>query len=138
MKLPETAVLLIRLIGGEAALRMMAPSAYGGKNYTVPKGEMGRGERTFAALAEVVGVDNAKTLCKQFGGACIYVPLLEEIRLGDRNREIVTAYTEGRMTVWELSTKYAMSERQIRNILKQTDMSQNSAALMEAVQRSLF
>lgn len=137
MKLPEMAVLLIRLIGRDAALRMMEPAHYGGKNFTLPKGELGRGERTFAALAEVIGMENAKVLCKQFGGACIYVPLLDDVSRLERNQRIVNAYSSG-TAVWELSAEYEMSERQIRNILKMTDMSQNSAALIDAAQGRLF
>ncbi len=68
MKLPSMAVLLLRLIGPSAALRMMEPSNYGGKSFLVPKGEVGRGEQAFAALAEVVGADNAKLISKHFGG----------------------------------------------------------------------
>jgi hypothetical protein len=137
MKLPEMAALLIRLIGREPALQMMAPTAYGGKLYLVPKSETGHGEESFAALAETIGADNAKVVSQHFGGERIYVPLLDDFRRVDRNREIVTAYDAG-VEVWELSSRYAMSERQIRNILKQTDMGQNIDALIEAAQGTLF
>ena len=137
MKLPEMAVLLIRIIGPDAALRMMEPIAYGGKRYAVPKGEVGRGEQNFSALAEVVGMENAKRLCKHFGGETIYVPLLDKMQRAERNRGIVTAYISG-ATVWDLASENAISDRQIWNILKNTDMSENTEKLMQEAQCSLF
>lgn len=135
MKFPATAELLIRVIGYRAAIVMMEPHHYGGKNYAVPKGELGRGERTFAALAEVIGMEAAKRLCKHFGGDCIYVPLLDQLHRAERNRGIVNAYNNG-TSVWQLSSDNAMSERQIRNILKETDMSES--ATNGGPQKSLF
>jgi Mor family transcriptional regulator len=120
-KLPETAVLLIRLIGNEAALRMMEPAHYGGKPFTVPKGEVGRGEQTFATLAEVVGQDNAMLLCRHFGGAVVYVPLLDKMHRDKRNRNIVASYNGG-TSVWNLASENKISVRQVWNILKGTDM----------------
>jgi Mor family transcriptional regulator len=139
MKLPEMAVLLIRLIGQHAALRMMEPANYGGKNYTVPKGELGRGEQNFAALAETVGMENAKRLCQNFGGDDIYVPLLTKMQLAERNRAIVAAYNSN-VSVWKLASDNKMSDRQIQRILKTTDMNVDNDKLMQAVaaQRSLF
>lgn len=138
MKLPEMAVLLIRLIGTDAALRMMEPANYGGKNYLVPKYEIGRGEQAFAALAETVGMENAKLLSKHFGGENVYVPLLNRFHLTARNRKIVAAYVDGRKSVWELASEQRMSVRRVWQILKTTDMNENSESLLQDAQHSLF
>jgi Mor family transcriptional regulator len=135
MKFPATAELLIRLIGYRAAMTMMEPANYGGKDYTVPKGEVGRGEQSFAALAEVIGMDAAQLLCKHFGGDCIYVPLLKQLKLAERDRAIVAAYNTG-TSVWQLASKEKLTERQIRNILKGTDM--DDPVTMDGPQHSLF
>jgi Mor family transcriptional regulator len=118
------AVNLIRLIGVESAMKLMAPQAFGGKAFELPKGELGRGERAFAALADVVGEENARQLCKHFGGDRIYVPRCDALDLNTRNRAIVTAYNEGK-SVWQLSCDFVLSDRQIQKILKQTNMQQN-------------
>lgn len=138
MKLPSMAVLLLRLIGPSAALRMMEPANFGGKSYLVPKGEVGRGEQAFAALAEVVGTDNAKLISKHFGGENIYVPLLSNFHLAERNRAIVNAYASGNKSVWELASENKMSDRRVWQILKTTDMSESSETLLQDAQRSLF
>lgn len=137
MKLPEMAVLLIRLIGHEAALRMMKPSNYGGKVFEVPKGELHRGEQTFHALAEVVGIDNAHRIFRHFGGDRIYIPLLDDLWRHERNRKIVGAYNGG-TSVWQLSSEHRLTVRQVWNILKHTDMSENTENLMQHKQHSLF
>jgi hypothetical protein len=130
MSLPAMAALLIRIVGQDAAMRMMAPAAYGGKSVDLPKAELGRGERAFAALAEVVGMDNAQRLCKHFGGDRIYIPRCDALDLARRNRNIVTAYNNG-VSVWQLASDHVLSDRQIWTILKKTDMS-------ESAQTSLF
>jgi Mor family transcriptional regulator len=134
MKLPQMAVVMIRMIGPDAAMRMMQSDHFGGKTITIPKGELGRGEQTFAALAEVIGADNVKLLCARFGGNDIYIPLLDKLRLAERNRKIVAAYNKG-TSVSQLATANKMSDRQIRNILKTTDMTESTKNIM---QQSLF
>ncbi|MGB7479641.1 MAG: Mor transcription activator family protein [Burkholderiaceae bacterium] len=131
MKLTATAELLIRLIGREAALRLMAPSAFGGKTFAFPKGELGKGDQAFAALAEVIGRDAALKLCRSFGRDRIYIPRCDGVDLTHRNLEIVEKYNRG-ATVWELASEYVLSDRQIWTILKNTDSESGSA------QSSLF
>lgn len=133
MKLPAMADLLMRVIGRDAALRMMAAAAYGGKSFEVPKGDLGRGEQAFAALAEVIGNDGALALCRHFGGDRIYVPRCDVLDLVKRNREIVQKYNAG-VTVWQLASDYVLSDRQIWTILKKTDMNES----LPEPQTSLF
>ncbi len=122
MRLPATAELLIRLLGQPAALRMMDANTYGGRAFDVPKKE---GSQTYAALVDLVGADGTAKLCKQFGGDSLYVPRCDMIDLDRRNREIVTKYNAG-TSVWNLSSEYVLSDRQIWNILKKTDMGVNT------------
>lgn len=133
MSLPAMAILLIKLVGQDAAMRMMAPAAYGGKSVELPKGELGRGQSAFAALAETVGQGNAQRLCHHFGGDRIYVPRCDALDLLKRNRSIVAAYNNG-ASVWQLASDHVLSDRQIWNILKNTDMSEPQ----EPVQAGLF
>lgn len=130
MNLPANAALLIRIIGENAAIRLMQPGAYGGQTVDFPKGEVGRGEQAFAALAEVVGQDKAKLLCNHFGGDRVYIPSCNKQLLAKRNRGIVAAYNGGD-SVAQLVRDNTLSDRHIRNILKNTDMS-------ESAQKSLF
>ncbi|NDP58024.1 MAG: hypothetical protein GZ090_01515 [Oxalobacteraceae bacterium] len=130
MSLPAMAILLIKLVGQDAAMRMMAPAAYGGKSVDLPKGELGRGQRAFDALAETVGMDNAHRLCKHFGGDRVYIPRCDALGLDRRNRNIVAAYNGG-VSVWQLASDHVLSDRQIWTILKKTDM-------RESAQTNLF
>lgn len=117
----STAQLLIDLIGEAAALRMMDAKNYGGMTVEFPKGEVGRGEQAFARLAEVIGMEHAKRLCKQFGGDRLYIPNLHHHFIAQRNRRIVTSYNSG-TTIAELVKEHEMSDRWVREILKTTDM----------------
>ena len=130
MMLPNMAKLLVGLIGDSAAIKMMDPAAYGGRTLDFPKGEVGRGEQAFAALAEIVGMDNAKRLCQHFGGDRAYIPRCDAQALAKRNYSIVAAYNGG-TSVAQLVREHTLSDRHIRSILKDTDMS-------GSMQQSLF
>lgn len=129
--LPATADLLIRVIGEGAAILLMR--AYGGQTVEFPKGEIGRGEKAYAALAEVIGMEATALLTRHFGGSRAYIPRCEKQRLAKRNRGIVTAYNEG-ATIGQLVRENQLSDRQVRNILKDTDMNDVGNSL----QQSLF
>lgn len=131
-----TVKLLMQLIGEAAAQRMMKPQNYGGRSLEFPRNETGRGAAAFAALAEVVGVQHAHRLCKHFGGEKLYIPKLTQHYIQQRNRNIVNQYSNG-MSVVELCKEHELSDRHIRDILKNTDMSV-PAAMRETVQASLF
>ena len=70
----------------------------------------------------MVGQDNAKLLCKHFGGDRVYITRCHKQHLAKRNRGIVTAYNGGDSVV-QLVREHTLSDRHIRSILKETDMS---------------
>jgi Mor family transcriptional regulator len=118
--------ILLRLIGKEAMQQLM--KAYGGTTIVIPKGEMRHGEKVFAALAETIGMDATKRLCRDFCGDRFYVPkdtAETKAAMAKRNRRIVTAYNEG-AHLNELVAQFDLSDRHIRSILKQTDMTQDT------------
>lgn len=134
---PEaTAKLLISVIGENAAIRMMEVKNFGGGAFDFPKSETGLGAQTFAALAEVVGMENAKRLCAHFGGERLYVPNLAGHYRQERNKNIVRKYNDNH-NVRELMREYGLSDRSIWDILKNTDMTQTSQ-ISRYVQESLF
>jgi Mor family transcriptional regulator len=113
--------LLHHVIGGEATRCLTMRSAFGGRNLAVPKGEVGRGDKAFAALSEVIGMNAAQRLCNHFGGEVLYIPAGMKEILRDRDRRIVTAYSSG-LTVNQLVAQFNLTARRIWQILKQTDM----------------
>lgn len=136
----STVSLLIALIGENAARRMMKVKHFGGGSFEFPLSETGLGAAKFAGLAEVVGLANAQRLCKHFGGEKLYIPMEENGELQaairkKRNQEMVNNYNSG-MSVDELRRKYVLSDRQVRDILKKTDMQPDTPP--RVVQESLF
>lgn len=118
-KKPPMLTLLLGLIGEEATQCLI--NAFGGVEITIPKGETGRGGKRFSAISGVIGEEAARLLCKHFERSVIYIPKnMAKVR-NERNRRIVAAYDRG-ANVDKLTEEFGLSERQIRNILKQTDM----------------
>lgn len=130
-----TVKLLIALIGESAARRMMKVKHFGGGSFEFPLSESGRGAAKFAALAEVVGLTNAQRLCKHFGGEKLYIPQDADTDLRRRNQKMVHSYNSG-TSVDELRREYELSDRQVREILKKTDMALDTP--QRGVQESLF
>jgi hypothetical protein len=112
--------LLHNVIGRAATHRLTASGAFGGRSILIPKKEVGRGDKAFAALAEVIGMNEARRLCKYFGGESIYIPRRMKEILHERNLRIVTAFNCG-VTVSQLTAQFNLSDRRIWQILKQTD-----------------
>lgn len=131
----STVNLLIALIGENAARRMMKVKHFGGGSFEFPLSETGLGAAKFAGLAEVVGLANAQRLCKHFGGEKLYIPKDTDTDLKKRNQKMVNSYNSG-MSVDELRREYGLSDRQVRDILKKTDM--QAVTQQRGVQESLF
>jgi hypothetical protein len=112
---------LMQVIGEKATAQLMQPGAFGGRSIVIPKSGDGRSKRGFVALSEVIGKDAALRLCKHFGGDQIYVPKDSKRKMYDRNRRIVTAYNNG-AGINALVSEFGLSDRHIRSILKETDM----------------
>ena len=131
----STVNLLIALIGENAARRMMKVKHFGGGSFEFPLSETGLGAAKFAGLAEVVGLANAQRLCKHFGGEKLYIPKDTDTDLKKRNQKMVNSYNSG-MSVDELRREYGLSDRQVRDILKKTDMQPDTQ--QRGLQESLF
>lgn len=131
-----TIKLLVSMIGEPEAIRFMDTKNFGGGNFDFPKSETGLGAQTFAALAEVVGINNAKKLCKHFGGESLYIPNLAQEYRQKRNINIVMKYNNG-TSIRELMREHQLTDRRIWEILKTTDVNQRTV-LSESVQESLF
>ncbi|MFZ6655643.1 Mor transcription activator family protein [Undibacterium sp. TJN19] len=134
---PEATIkLIVSTIGEAAAIRLMDVKNFGGGSFDFPKSETGLGAQTFALLAEVVGMSNAQRLCQHFGGERLYIPNLAKQFRDGRNRNIVAKYNNG-TTVRELMREHGLSDRQVWNILKNTDLTQSSQ-LSKSIQETLF
>lgn len=72
------------------------------------------GSRLFA---QHVGLPSFLEIAGRFGGETIYIPSLDQLRREVRNRGIRAEYRETG-EVNQLSRKYKLSERQIRNIVR--------------------
>lgn len=74
-------------------------------------------------LAAYIGLPLFLELTQVFGGESIYIPNLaqmqeESARRELRNQEICAAYHGSAQEIHQLSRKYKLSERQIRNIVR--------------------
>ncbi len=117
---------ILSLIGEKAALRLMDAKNFGGGYFTFPKNESGPGAASYAYLAEVVGENEAKSLCKFFCGESVYIPKLTQHYLQERNKRLVLAYNSGK-SIRELMRDFGLSDRRIWEILKATDLNASQA-----------
>lgn len=74
-------------------------------------------------LAAYIGLPLFLELTQVFGGEIFYIPNLAQMQEEDsrrelRNREIRAAYHGSAREIHQLSHKYKLSERQIRNIVR--------------------
>lgn len=122
--LPESGRILFALIGSEAANKLI--EALGGTTLPIAQGKTRMGEIRFAALAEVVGEDNARTLATHYQSEKLYIPRCTSWLIRKRNTNILSDFDrltgkEGYSypeTIISLSLKYRLSDRQIEKILK--------------------
>lgn len=74
----------------------------------------------FRRIAEIVGVENALMISKEFGGLWISIPKLDDLRREERNTSIRDEYdraSEKTDAVRCLARKHNLTSRQIYNIL---------------------
>lgn len=116
-ELPETAREIVRLIGLPRAVDLFR--TLGGVSFPAPQGENNNrmGALRFEMLAECVGVDAARVLCREFSGTVFYIPKCERALLKIRDRRIVLEFDKG-ATAEELALKYRLTERRVMGILK--------------------
>lgn len=70
----------------------------------------------FACMAEIVGLDNAIEIAKQFGGATIYIPTYASATRYNRNERIKKDYRSGK-TYSQISKRFGLSEMAVRKII---------------------
>ena len=70
------------------------------------------------SLAEFMGMDRFLEFASIFAGETFYVPNLTQLRIDLRNEDIRSQYRNSEHNVSQLSRKYRLSERQIRNIIR--------------------
>jgi hypothetical protein len=139
--LPQSAVDLINLIGLTAALRLV--KTWPGHPFPVPKGENNNpeGAALFAALADIVGQDNARILVRVYGGTILYIPRCKVAMTRALHRQIASDY-DARLKSGEphssiisaLALAHFFTTRWVEIILKSTDTTDPS----EAFQADLF
>lgn len=118
-ELPEMGREFVRMIGLPRSIELFR--ALGGVDFPAPRGENNNrlGAIRFDMLAEVVGVDAAKVIIKEYGGEKLYIPKCQNALIAVRNRRIVREFDKG-ASVFELALKFRLSDRQIEKILKST------------------
>lgn len=118
-ELPEMGREFVRMIGLPRSIELFR--ALGGVDFPAPRGENNNrlGAIRFDMLAEVVGVDAAKVIIKEYGGEKLYIPKCQNALIAVRNRRIVREFDKG-VSVFELALKFRLSDRQIETILKST------------------
>ncbi|MBY0574686.1 MAG: hypothetical protein K2P84_13490 [Undibacterium sp.] len=126
---------LIRLIGEAATLKLLECKHLGGGIFLFPKSELHQGAQSYAYLVDIVGVNNTQRLVAYFNGEEVYLPKLTQRYIKARNKRIVLAYNNGK-SLRELIREFELCDRQLRKILKYTDMT--DAVKTVVVQESLF
>lgn len=115
--LPETARDIVRLIGLPRAVDLFR--TLGGISFPAPQGANNNrfGALRFDMIAECVGVDAAKVLCREFGGTVFYIPKCQQALQNIRDRRIVQEFDHG-TSVEELALRYRLTDRRVKGILK--------------------
>lgn len=70
-----------------------------------------------AELARLVGLEAALKIGREFGGVCLYVPVMSGIPRAERNERIRREYARGRR-IRDISKCFGLTERTIFNIIK--------------------
>lgn len=122
--LPDTARVIAGLIGLDTTLLLV--ESLGGTTFPIAQGKTRLGEIRFAALSEIIGVENARVLGDYYRNEKLYIPRCEAWFKRERNARITSDFD--RLTMREgysypeaivsLCIKYRLSDRQIEKILK--------------------
>lgn len=71
---------------------------------------------SFKYIAELIGLEKAIVIVKNFGGSTIYIPKIDCCDRHNRNTKIVEDYRLG-LTYSQLSIKYNLTSVSVRNII---------------------
>ena len=74
-------------------------------------------DKMVCQLVMAIGEESAFALMKNFGGLSIYIPRASTINRQSRNRRILEDFNKG-ISFREMSRKYGISDRTIREIVK--------------------
>lgn len=69
-------------------------------------------------IADVIGIDAAVKLCAMFGGECLYVPMMETVRLEARRNLIREEFAQG-IKPKVLARRYGLSERTVQRYIQE-------------------
>lgn len=119
--LPAIILRMIDLIGKDATLLLI--KNFGGLEINLPLFKNCQADNK---IAQCIGLDNLKKLTKHFAigaNSRYYIPSCAAFLNQQRNVDIVTQYSSGVSTV-QLSKKYNTSQRNIKRILKNTDITE--------------
>ncbi|BAK76471.1 Mor transcription activator domain protein [Pseudogulbenkiania sp. NH8B] len=123
--LPENARELVRLIGLNLTMKLV--DLLGGTHFPIPKTAKQEGQY-FAALAEVVGVEAAKVLIRQYGNTRLYVPKCAAALRALRDANIRADYDRHCRELGHNATvnhilvpKYRLCDRRLEKILSKVD-----------------
>lgn len=72
---------------------------------------------TVADLRNIIGVESATKLIRVCGGSYVYVPKIETITKGRRDKAIYDEFING-ISIKSLARKYSLSDNMIRRIIK--------------------
>ncbi len=111
--LPAFAARVSELIGRRLALALMAHiHGTGGSGWIrVP-----RQAKPAHKLVSIIGHAAAERLCAEFGGRVIRLPRCDAMHRTKRNHEIARMAAEG-SSVREIAQAFALTDRQVRNVL---------------------
>lgn len=124
IKLPASLDEVLEAIGEASTLKLV--EAFGGTTQRLPAIRNATDDHD---LAKIIGKEKLHQLVSAIGASrYVYIPRCTDgIREG-RDRQIVRKYTEGE-TVERLAKEYILSDRQVWNILKKTEMDDGQAKL---------
>lgn len=136
--LPGTVQSLVKVMGFAPALKLV--EQYGGTSLLVSQGISAAGQRSYEALAEVVGYEACRSLANSYPGSpVIYIPRCAKLMRDVRDNQIRSEYDayiadeSGQRAIAKLARAYNLCDRQIKNILKKPDVRPVSL-----IQTSLF
>lgn len=122
--LNESLALMVEVIGVDATLSLV--NEYGGIAVHIPNKA-----KPSHVMVELIGDDNFKELCKYFGGAQFSFPRCVHLLRAVRDEKILAERKAGK-TNFKIARDNALTERQVRRILKKQQSTDNDC------QKNLF
>lgn len=132
--LPRSVVEMIALIGFAPTMALV--QAFAGNVIKIPIHSRPGGHLR-ERLVRLMGVPAAEQLIAAYGGERLSIPRCVAALRDSRDRQIIAAYDRG-VAVAQLARDYALTERQIRSILKRTPGEAVAGLASERRQFALF